>query len=99
MYQLLVSVLSLHTSRSISLHCYYPAPGDYVSTTQILTFSSTRRTVTVPVQTIDDGLFEGDEIFEGILSLPSAGSDRVTLRDFRAAATIEDNDSEKDFIL
>ena len=55
--------------------------------------------VTVPVQTIDDSLFEGDEIFEGILSLPSAGSDRVTLRDFRAAATIEDNDSEKDFIL
>ena len=70
------------------------APGDYVSTSEILTFTSTLRSLTVPVQTINDGLFEGDETFEGILSLPQVGSDRVTLRDSRAAAVIEDNDSE-----
>lgn len=45
------------------------------------------------VPTINDGLFEGDEIFEAVLSLP-VGSNRVNLRDERAAAVIEDNDGK-----
>ena len=53
------------------------------------------RRLTASVQTSNDAIFEGDETFEAILSLPPIGSERVTLRDERAAAIIEDNDSEK----
>ena len=47
------------------------------------------------VQTTNDALFEGDETFEAILTLPAVGSERISLRDERAAAIIEDNDGEK----
>lgn len=74
---------------------YSPAPGDYASTSRVLTFSPGARSLTVAVQTSNDVLFEGDETFEAVLTLPSVGSERITLRDERAAAIIEDNDGEK----
>ena len=61
----------------------------------VLTFSPGTRRLTASVQTSNDAIFEGDETFEAILSLPAVGSERVTLRDERAAAIIEDNDGEK----
>ena len=72
------------------------APGDYTSTIELLTFTPGRTSLTVSVPTMDDSIFETDEIFEGILSLPVGGSDRISLRDERAAAVIEDNDSKID---
>lgn len=74
---------------------YSIAPGDYASTSQVLTFSPGTRRLTVSVQTSNDALFEGDETFEAVLTLPSVGSERITLRDERAAAIVEDNDGEK----
>lgn len=68
---------------------------DYTSTSQILSFSPGTTRLTVSVPTINDGVFEGDEVFEAILSLPEVGSARVNLRDERAAAVIEDNDGEE----
>ena len=73
---------------------YPTAPGDYVSTSLVLTFSPGTRRLTASVQTSNDVLFEGDETFEAVLSLPAVGSERITLRDERAAAIIEDNDGE-----
>ena len=70
------------------------APGDYVSTSLVLTFSPGTRRLTASVQTSNDAIFEGDETFEAVLSLPAVGSERITLRDERAAAVIEDNDGE-----
>lgn len=60
----------------------------------MLTFTPgvTRRTVSV--QTTDDAFFEGDENFEAVLTLPAVGSERINLRDERAAAAIEDNDGK-----
>ena len=61
----------------------------------MLTFSPGMRRLTVSVQTSNDAVFEGDETFEAVLSLPAVGSERVTLRDERAAAIIEDNDGKE----
>ena len=47
------------------------------------------------VPTINDGVFEGDEVFEAVLSLPEGERTRINLRDERAAALIEDNDGEE----
>ena len=75
----------------------YPALAslDYTSTSQILSFSPGTTRLTVSVPTINDGVFEGDEVFEAVLSLPEVGSARINLRDERAAAVIEDNDGEE----
>ena len=77
------------------LYCTPTAPNDYVSTSLVLTFSPGMRRLTVSVQTSNDAVFEGDETFEAVLSLPAVGSERVTLRDERAAAIIEDNDGKE----
>ena len=77
--------------------CIYLALAslDYTSTNQILSFSPGNTRLTVSVPTINDGVFEGDEIFEAVLSLPAVGSARINLRDERAAAVIEDNDGKE----
>lgn len=77
------------------MYCTPTAPNDYVSTSLVLTFSPGMRRLTASVQTSNDAIFEGDETFEAVLSLPAVGSERVTLRDERAAAIIEDNDGKK----
>ena len=47
----------------------------------------------VSVQTMSDALVEGDELFDGVLTL-LPGSERILLGDDRAMATIQDNSSK-----
>ena len=96
----------LLVSNSLSICCsayciIYPAlaSADYTSISQILSFSPGTTRLTVSVPTINDGVFEGDEVFEAVLSLPEVGSARINLRDERAAAVIEDNDGAELLIM
>ena len=58
----------------------------------LLTFNATTRTIQVPVGLIDDNDFEGDEDFNGLLSLVSSLS-RVTIAPANAIATIVEDES------
>lgn len=67
----------------------YSAPEDYISTTEVVTFSPGVTNQTVSVQTVTDSVVEGDETFSASLSLAVA-NDRITLVDNTAIATIQD---------
>ena len=58
----------------------------------LLTFNATTRTIQVPVGLIDDNDFEGDEDFNGLLSLVSTLS-RVIIAPDNAIATIVEDES------
>ena len=47
----------------------------------------------VSVQTMSDALIEGDELFDGLLTL-LPGSERIVLGNDRAMATIQDSSSK-----
>ena len=59
-----------------------------------LTFSSGITSRNVSVMTIDDDIYEEDELFQVVLSLPSMGNERVNLTKTIANVTVLDNDSK-----
>ena len=58
-----------------------------------MSFSPGVTTQLVSVQTMSDALVEGNEQFDGLLTL-LPGSERILLGDDRAMATIQDNNSK-----
>ena len=75
-------------------HMRTPAGEDYSMITTSLTFSHEIRSHNVLVMTMDDDIVEGEERFQVVLSLPTLGSERVTLTNSTTIVTILDDDSE-----
>ena len=70
------------------------AGSDYVGrSNMLLTFNAATRSIEVPVNLIDDSVYEEEEDFSGTLTLASS-SQRVTIVQGSALATIVDDDSE-----
>ena len=75
-------------------HTHSTAGDDYTMINESLTFSSGITSRNVSVGTIDDDIYEGDELFQVVLSLPSMGNERVNLTKTIANVTVLDNDSK-----
>ena len=91
-------VASIHLSRMelliICIAFFIPAPDDYTSLVQLLTFNPGESTVQVTVPVVNDAILEIDENFFGNLRVP-AGSPfigSITFQPGRAMATILDDD-------
>ena len=63
-----------------------------------MSFSPGVTTQLVSVQTMSDALVEGNELFDGLLTL-LPGSERIVLGNDRAMATIQDNSSKLGLIV
>lgn len=79
----------LHNTIIVNCHTVHTAPGDYTSTTQLVTFApgETLQEVSVPVEF--DSLLEGDETFTAELSTAPSSLGLVITGD-AANATILD---------
>ena len=93
--QLLHIVVSCETMSCELSFSYKTAPSDYIATTQLLTFSSSVRSINISVPIEDDGLLENIERFSGILNYNDvADQTQVTLIPDTATVEITDNDRE-----
>ena len=63
---------------------------DYASLTGVVSFSPGASTFSVPIVTSTDSLSEGDEVFEGVLTL-APGSERINLGADVATAVIRNS--------
>ena len=71
------------------------APSDYMSLSEVVTFSSSSTIQSVQVTIVDDDLLEIDEVFTASLELVNAVDvDRIVLMPASAPVTIFDDDSE-----
>lgn len=70
----------------------FPAPDDYVTTIQDVTFETSSYSTTVTIPVVDDSIGEPEEIFYGSLSI--VGSSYVQITRERAGITVTDNDSK-----
>ena len=73
--------------------------SDFVGRSNVLlTFNATTRRIMVPVDLIDDNLFEQEEDFNGVVTLIS-DSKRVTINPDNAVATIVFDESRQSIII
>ena len=77
--------------------CHYVDPEDYTAASEIVTFSPGETSQSVLVSTAANAQVEPNEVFEGVLTL-LPGSERITLGNDRAMATIMDNSSKAQFL-
>ena len=85
-----------HTHRDTLTHTHTHAstdPGDYTGVVRTLTFAPDESTLSIPIDIINDDIFEFDEMFNAVLSNPGP-NDRVTLGVDTADITIQDNDGK-----
>ena len=72
-------------------HLCFSAPSDYISVSQVLTFSSSITAQTVQVPIVDDLVMELSEVFTASISLENS-SDHVELMPNSISITISDDD-------
>ena len=77
--------------------CCISGDDDYGEQNATVTFTPAQTELFVDVTINDDSVLEGNETFQGVLSLPS-GSVGVSLGDRLATATILDNDCKSNNI-
>ena len=78
--------------------CCISGDDDYGEQNATVTFTPAQTRQFVDVTINDDSVLEGNETFQGVLSLPS-GNVGVSLGDRLATATILDNDRKSNIIL
>ena len=77
----------------------FAAPLDYISLSEVVTFSSSSTIQSVQVTIVDDDLLEIDEVFTASLELVNAvDADRVVLMPASATVTIFDDDCKYKWI-
>ena len=90
----MLSILSVSSVYFLSLSPP-PVTEDYTSINKTLTFSNTVTIHNISINTTDDDLFEGNELFQLFLSQPRPPSDGVMLTDTIVTnVTILDDDGK-----